>query len=207
MATHLKDKWLEIMGGIAQQAALAIQSDRLHRETAGRQALDRELGLAREIQQALIPSEMPQTGGLEPDAAAWRTCPPGRGRFLRYLFELPGNRLGLVMADVADKGVPAALFMALTRTLIRAAVLEDPSPAAALARVNDLLVQDARGGMFVTALYGVLTLDTGQFLYANSGHLPPVVWRSKSGVPERMTKGGMALGVLEGLQLQDTRQP
>jgi len=196
-----RTKRLEIITGIAHQAALAVQNDRLQQEMTERERLERELQLAHEIQQSLIPSKLPQL----PDwdlAATWQAARQVAGDFYDF-FELPGGRMGLVIADVADKGMPAALFMALTRTLMRAAALEEMSPAAALARVNDLLVPDAQHGMFVTAIYAVLSLETGELVYANAGHNLPLLLRCRTRKLERFNKGGMALGVLEGIRLEE----
>ncbi len=200
-ARRFHERRMEIITGIAQQAAMAVQNDRLQQEMAGRERLERELQLAREIQQTFMPSQLPHLPGWEL-AVTWRAARQVGGDFYD-LFELPGGRLGLVIADVADKGVPAALFMALTRALVRAAALEETSPAAALARVNELLVPDAHHGMFVTAVYAVLSLETGQLVYANAGHNLPLLWRSGTRTLERFGKGGMALGVLEGVSLRE----
>jgi phosphoserine phosphatase RsbU/P len=118
--------------------------------------------------------------------------------------ELPGGRIGLFIADVADKGVPAALFMALTRTLVRAAVIGTESPAEALRRVNDLLIPDTKQGMFVTAVYAVLYPERGELIYANAGHNPPL-WLAGDGKIERLTRTGMALGVIEGTSMEERR--
>jgi len=197
----IKTKRLEIITGVTHQAALAVQNDRLQQEMAERERLERELQLAREIQETFIPSQLPHLPGWEL-AAIWRAARQMSGDFYDLL-ELPGGRLGLIIADVADKGMPAALFMTLTRTLVRAAALEEMSPAAALARVNDLLVPDAQHGMFVTAFYAVLSLDTGELAYANAGHNLPLLLRSHTRELERLRKGGMALGVLEGVRLEE----
>ena len=196
-----KTRRLEIVEGVAQQTALAIQSDMLQQEMAERERLERELQLAHEIQRTFMPDQSPSLPDWEL-AFAWQAARQVAGDFYDF-FELPGQRLGLVIADVADKGMPAALFMALTRTLMRAAALEEMSPAAALARVNDLLVPDAQGGMFVTLFYTVISLETGELVYANAGHNPPLLLRSGTGKLERLVKGGMALGVLEGTQLEE----
>ena len=196
-----RERRLEIITGIGHQTALAVQNDRLQREMAERERLERELQLAHEIQQTFMPSQSPDLRAWEL-AFAWRAARQVAGDFYDF-FELPGRRLGLVIADVADKGMPAALFMALTRTLMRAAALEETSPAAALARVNDLLVPDAQHGMFVTAVYAVLSLKTGKLVYANAGHNLPLLLRSRTGELERLEKGGMALGVLEGVRLEE----
>ncbi|MGD2142961.1 MAG: GAF domain-containing protein [Anaerolineae bacterium] len=197
----LGERRLEIITGIAQQAALAVQNDRLQQEMAERERLERELQLAREIQQIFIPERLPDLPGWEL-AATWRAARQVAGDFYD-VFELPGGRLGLVIADVADKGMPAALFMALTRTLMRAAALEERSPADALGRVNDLLVPDAQHGMFVTALYAILSLETGDLVFANAGHHPPLVFRSRTQSVEQLEKGETALGVLERVPFQD----
>jgi len=193
-----RDRRLEIITGIAHQAALAVQGDRFQREMAERERLERELQLAHEIQMTFMPSQPPDLAGWEL-AFAWRAARQVAGDFYDF-FKLAGGRLGLVIADVADKGMPAALFMALTRTLMRAAALEETSPAAALARVNDLLVPDAQHGMFVTVFYAVLSLATGELTYANAGHNLPLLLRSSRQKLAWLEKGGMALGVMEGIQ-------
>jgi sigma-B regulation protein RsbU (phosphoserine phosphatase) len=117
------------------------------------------------------------------------------------VIELPAGRLGLLIADVSDKGMPAALFMALTRTLVRAVVNDTPSPAEVMRRVNALIIPDNRQSMFVTAVYGVLSLGSGEFTYANAGHNPPV-WMSRAGkMPESLYPTGAALGIIEDLSM------
>lgn len=185
---------LEIINGIAQQIALAIQNDRLQQEMVVRERLETEVQLARQIQQTFLPEVLPQPAGWEL-AARWRTARQMGGDFYDVI-ELPDHKLGLFIADVADKGIPAALFMALTRTLVRAAIVETPSPAAALQRVNDLLIPDTRQGMFVTAVYAVLDLETGEFTYANAGHNPPL-WIRAEGQLEKLIRTGIALGATE----------
>jgi len=203
LSGHFRQRRLEIISGIAQQAALAVQNDWLQQDMADRERLEQELQLAREIQQTFMPSQVPRLPGWEV-AFLWRSARQVAGDFYDF-FELPDRRLGLVIADVADKGMPAALLMTLTRTLLRAAALEDQAPAAVLARVNDLLVADVEHGMFVTAVYAVLALDTGQLTYANAGHLAPLIWRTSTGRLERLGKGGIALGVLEGVHVEEQR--
>lgn len=200
-AREIDERRMEIITGIAQQAALAVQNDRLQREMAERERLERELQLARDIQQTFMPERLPQLPNWDL-AVVWQAARQVAGDFYD-LFELPGRRLGLVIADVADKGMPAALFMALTRTLMRAAASEDLSPADVMARVNDLLVPDAQRGMFVTAVYIVLSLETGEVVYANAGHLPPLILRAEREHLTQLEKGEMALGVMEGIQFHN----
>jgi GAF domain-containing protein len=191
---RFRPRRLEIINGIAQQAALAIQNDRLQKEMVVRERLETEVQLARQIQQTFIPEKLPEHAEWEL-SARWKTARQVGGDFYDVI-ELPNNKLGLFIADVADKGIPAALFMALTRTLVRAAVIETPSPAEALRRVNDLLIPDTRQGMFVTAVYAVLDQTTGNLTYANAGHNPPF-WVHADGQVEKLTRTGIALGVTD----------
>jgi len=186
---------LEIITGIAQQAALAIQNDLLQKEMVVRERLETEVQLARQIQQTCIPESLPQFPDWEL-AARWKTARQVGGDFYD-VFDLPGKRLGLFIADVADKGVPAALFMALTRTLVRAAVTELETPAMAMERVNDLLMPDTRQGMFVTAVYAVLDMENYELTYVNAGHNPPL-WVKQNGEVVRLTRTAIALGVVTG---------
>ncbi len=195
------ERQMEIITGVAQQTAMAVQNARLQREMTERERLERELQLAREIQQTFIPEHLPHLPGWELDAV-WRAARQVAGDFYD-VFDLPDGKLGMVVADVADKGMPAALFMALTRTLMRAAALEERSPADALARVNTLLAPDARHGMFVTAVYAVLAPETGELTYANAGHHPPLLLRSGERELESLGKGGIALGVLEEVSFEE----
>jgi serine phosphatase RsbU (regulator of sigma subunit) len=107
-----------------------------------------------------------------------------------------------VIADVSDKGVPAALFMALARSLVRAAALDGSSPAAALTRANRWITRDTEAGMFVTVFYGVLESHTGRLRYCCAGHNPPLLFRADGGVIPLQTPG-IALGVLEEVALTE----
>lgn len=184
---------LEIINGIAQQAALAIQDDRLQQEMVVREHLETEMQLARQIQQTFIPEQLPQPSGWEL-SARWKTARQVGGDFYDVI-ELPDQKLGIFIADVADKGVPAAMFMALTRTLMRAAAIATLSPAQALCRVNDLMMPDTQQGMFVTAVYGVLDCKNHEFTYANAGHNPPL-WIRRDHSMEKLNRTGIALGVI-----------
>jgi serine phosphatase RsbU (regulator of sigma subunit) len=194
---RFRTRRLEIITGIAQQAALAIQNDLLQKEMVVRERLETEVQLARQIQQTFIPESLPVFDDWEL-AARWKTARQVGGDFYD-VFDLPENKLGLFIADVADKGVPAALFMALTRTLVRAAVIEADTPADALKRVNDLLIPDTKQGMFVTAVYAVLDMNTHELTYVNAGHNPPL-WIKCNGSIEKLTRTGVALGAAEGVE-------
>jgi sigma-B regulation protein RsbU (phosphoserine phosphatase) len=200
-SAELFDRRVELVTGIARQAALAVQNDRLVRERAEREQLERDLQLAHELQQTLMPREVPALPGWEL-AAIWSPARELGGDFYDF-FPLPDGRLGLVIADVADKGISAALFMSLTRTLVRAAALQTPSPADALARVNQLLVPDAHEGMFVTAAYAALSLETGELCIASAGHNWALWLRSGGHQAEWLRVDGTALGVVESIAVAE----
>jgi sigma-B regulation protein RsbU (phosphoserine phosphatase) len=117
----------------------------------------------------------------------------------------PGSgRTGVVIADVADKGVPAALFMALSRTLVRTAAISGRSPGWTIARANDLIVSDARSDLFVTLFYAIVEPDVGEITFVNAGHMPPILVRADSGPTEELRTGGMAMGVLPGVEYEQS---
>jgi sigma-B regulation protein RsbU (phosphoserine phosphatase) len=196
---RFRSRRIEIISGIAQQAALAIQNDRLQKEMVVRERLETEVQLARQIQKTFLPEALPSHPHWQM-SARWRTARQVGGDFYDVI-QFPNDRLGIFIADVADKGMPAALFMALTRTLVRAAVKETSSPAEALRRVNELLVPDTKQGMFVTVVYAVLDQTTGEFTYANAGHNPPL-WVRRDSV-ERLTRTGIALGASEDAHMTE----
>jgi phosphoserine phosphatase RsbU/P len=194
-ARRFRSKRIEILTSIAQEVALSIQNEHLQTEMVARERLEHEIQLARQIQRTFLPEFLPEVPGWDL-SATWKTARDVGGDFYDVV-ELPGNRLGLFIADVSDKGIPAALFMALTRTLVRAVVYDTSSPAEALRRVNALIIPDNRQGMFVTAVYAVLSLESGELTYANAGHNPPLWLKRSNGKLETLTRTGMALGVVE----------
>lgn len=195
------ERRLEILTGVAQQVSLAIQNERLNIEMVQRERLEREIQLARQIQRTFLPSHLPEVDGWEIDIQ-WQTAREVGGDFYD-VFRLDKNRLGLVIADVSDKGMPAALYMTVARTLIRAFVHNISSPARILDRVNRLLVVDSQDGLFVTAIYAILDTKTGTLTYTNAGHNRPLILRGESHKIESLPKGGMALGIMANSRLEN----
>lgn len=196
---RFRSKRVEIVTSIAQQVVLSIQNEHLQLEMVVRERLEHEVELARQIQKTFLPEHLPKISGWDL-AATWLTARQVGGDFYDVI-ELPGGRLGLLIADVSDKGMPAALFMALTRTLIRAVIFSTPSPAEALQRVNALIIPDNRESMFVTAVYGVLSIENGEFTFANAGHNPPVWMRAVDKTFEFLHRTGPALGIIDDLPM------
>ncbi|MFU8826758.1 MAG: GAF domain-containing protein, partial [Brevefilum sp.] len=196
-----RERRFELLWGIAQQASLAIQNDRLNKEMLDRQRLEREFQLAREIQQTFLPNEIPTLPGYKMDVR-WETARQVGGDFYDF-FTLPDERLAIVIADVSDKGLAASLYMAVTRTLLRAAALESDSPAKTLEHVNDLLMDNSQNGLFVTTFYGILSLEDGRLSYTVAGHNPPMVIRQDQNDVIALKKGGIALGAMPDIQLPE----
>ena len=195
------ERRLEIVTGIAQQAALAIQNERLTQEMVVRERLEREVQLARQIQQTFLPNRLPRWEGWE-IAARWEPARMVGGDFYD-IFRLSRGRLGMAIADVSDKGLAAALYMTVARTLIRAYAQNARTASAVLQRANHPLVADTPHSMYVTAVFSILDPESGELEYANAGHNRPLLLRVKDQSIEELPKGGMAMGVLARHQLTD----
>lgn len=193
-----------ILTGIVSQTAVAIVNSRLADEISARERLEQELRLARGIQESFLPEHAPEVQGWQ-IAAYWRSARQVGGDFYDFI-RLGGdqNRLGIAIADVADKGVPAALFMALSRTLLRAVAIGRQSPADTLMRSNDLILSDARSDLFVTVFYMTLSADASDISYANAGHNPPLLIRAIDPKPSYLLDHGMALGVMRDIPLGES---
>ncbi|MFN2216256.1 MAG: GAF domain-containing protein [Anaerolineales bacterium] len=198
---RFRQKRVEIIKGIAQQLAMSIQNEQYQLETSARERLEYEFNLARQIQQTFLPEKMPQLENWEL-AAYWKPARQVGGDFYD-LFKLPNGEMGLVIADVSDKGIPAALFMAVTRTLLRAVIIDETSPARVLQRINALLIPENEQGMFVTTVFAVLSLEKNDLIYANAGHNPPFLINSGSGEIKKLTRTGMALGIQQDIEIQE----
>jgi phosphoserine phosphatase RsbU/P len=190
-------KRFEIITGIAQQTAMAIQNERLQEAVLSQERLEREFQLAREIQQTFLPDHLPQPEGWQVDAR-WRPAREVGGDFYD-LFWITPHQMAIVIADVSDKGISAALYMTLTRTLFRTVAQQKHEPAQIFAQVNELLLRDTPHGMFVTAVMGVIDLHTGRMVYANAGHNLPILWRKANSGLDKLEKGSMPLGIIENV--------
>lgn len=193
-----------LLSSLAIQAAPALRVAQLVRqqkeEARRRERLDQELRIARLIQQTLLPRELPQLPGWQV-AAYYRPAREVGGDFYDFI-KLPDGKLGMLVADVTDKGVPAALVMATTRSVLRAAAERLVTPGKVLARVNDQLVPDIPENMFVTCLYSVLDPKARTLCFANAGH-GLLFRRSTDGVTE-LKATGMPLGLMPEMEYEET---
>jgi sigma-B regulation protein RsbU (phosphoserine phosphatase) len=181
----------DLLSAVAGQAAIALDNARLYTVAVEKGRLERELQMASEIQQSLLPRSMPDMKGYQL-AASWKAAREVAGDFYD-LFPLPGNRLAVVIADVSDKGAPAALFMAVARTMIRAHSHAGLTAVETIGRTNDLILADAESGMFVTVYHSVFD-PQGKSIHVNAGHNPPLIYRRATGQTGFMPRGGRAVG-------------
>lgn len=184
---------LQLLSAAGQQVSAALERARLYDLVRmQKDQLESELEMARVVQASLIPEQLPKIPPFNL-AATWRAARQVAGDFYDVI-QLPGNRWGLVIADVADKGAPAALFMAMTRSLIRSHASDVDSPARLVRRVNRDLCRQSRAGMFVTLFYALLDPQARRLSYTLAGHNPPLMRRA-DGQLETLVRNGMALGV------------
>ncbi|MBK9747855.1 MAG: SpoIIE family protein phosphatase [Chloroflexi bacterium] len=188
---NFKEEDLLLLNAVAGQAAVAIENARLYRLAVERGRIDREIQMAREIQESLLPRKTLNIPGYQ-IAAQWRSAREMAGDFYD-LFPLSDDTFGVVIADVSDKGIPAALFMASARSMVRTHAFAGLSAVETLARTNDLLVEDTESGMFVTVYYSTFHPD-GQVRGVNAGHNPPLFCRPASDSAQYLPRGGRALG-------------
>lgn len=196
------DEDVETLNSFAEQAAIAIQTARYFEAEVRRERLERELNIARRIQFSLLPDGTPDIAGYE-IAAAYRPANMVGGDFYDF-FKLSGGRWGMVVADVADKGVGAALFMAMSRTVIRAAAPLSKGPANTLLRANQIILEgSAAPSIFVTVFYAELDPASGRLVYANGGHNHPIVHRAAKGDSIEITTRGAILGLFDSIPCEE----
>jgi serine phosphatase RsbU (regulator of sigma subunit)/anti-sigma regulatory factor (Ser/Thr protein kinase) len=193
----------KLLNDLAGHAAPAVRVAQLVREQEAevrqRERIEQELRVAQLIQQQFLPQELPDLPGWQVGAYYGPAREVG-GDFYDFI-KLPDNQIGIVVGDVTDKGVPAALVMATTHSILRAEAPRLVAPSEVLTRANELLVDEMPAHMFVTCLYAVLDPETGRLRYANAGHNVPYV-RTEDGVTE-LRATGMPLGLLPGMEYEE----
>jgi serine phosphatase RsbU (regulator of sigma subunit) len=189
------------VGNLASR--LQARTAELERKTedlsAANAQIAQELEVARGLQQAILPQAFPRCREFT-GYAIMRPARQLAGDFYDVL-ELPNGRLGVLVADVSDKGVPAAFFMGISRTVLHSVAREGQSPGNCLARANDVLCRTNPTDLFVTVFYGILDPRDGNFVYANGGHNPPLLVRRGANATTLLEgTGSLVLGVLEGIR-------
>ena len=174
--------------------------------------MERELQVALQVQSSLIPQQTPQIPGWE-FAALWHPARVVGGDYYDFIplaltKGLPGSPdrdagtepapgLGIVIGDVTDKGMPAALFMALTRSTVRASIIAGRTPAQCISQANTMIAADSANGTFVTFFYGQLDTTTGELTYVNAGHNPPLYYHAADNHMAELSRTGVALGIID----------
>jgi serine phosphatase RsbU (regulator of sigma subunit) len=194
---------MELLVSLASAAALRIRNVALAEEAAERRVQDHELALAHEIQMAMLPRHTAERPELEMGAALIPARAVGGDL---YDFLIVDDRLWFIVADAAGKGVSAALFMAVTRTLFRAVAHSEATVASVVTRMNAELARDNERQFFVTAFVGRLDLRSGELAYASAGHPPPLRVSGRA-APRSLdaVEGGIALGILEDAVYEEGR--
>lgn len=192
-----------LLNNLAAQTAPAVRVAQLVRhqrvEAQEREHIEQEMRIARLIQHTLLPRSVPELDGWQ-IGTYYQPARAVGGDFYDFLY-LPDGRLGLVIGDVTDKGVPAAMVMATTRTVLRAAAQRTDSPGEVLERANEVLCPDIPPNMFITCLYAILDPNSGRLVYANAGHDLP--YRRHADGVEELRATGMPLGLVTGMSYEE----
>ena len=202
---------LDLLNAIAASAAIAIENARLYQLAVEKGRMEQELQMAYKIQAGLLPESMPELSGWE-FAASWKPARQVAGDYYDFI-PLEAGKLGLVIADVTDKGMPAALFMAFTRSIIRASLDQNDQPVDAIRQANRLICRELSYGFFVTLFYLQFQPDSSEVTYVSAGHNPQLWYLEPSGRdldPEtgpvlQLGYSGMPLGIEEEAQFEQRR--
>ena len=200
-ATQFSQHEIDVIMGIANQAAVTIEGAQLTRAAEEKKRMDYELQLARQIQTSFLPESCPVLPGYE-ICSLWQTAREVSGDFYDFV-EMQGGRLAITIADVSDKGMAAAMFMALSRTILRTMTIGKPSVRDAVERANDVIIADARSDMFVTVFQAQLDPHEHTFTYVNAGHNAPFLYRAAKQELTTLKGHGIALGVFPDITLEE----
>lgn len=178
---------------------LLIHIEELKRTTTEKERLLKELEIAKKIQQSFLPESAPEMAGFGIAAVTLPARVVG-GDFYDFV-PIDKNRWGIAVADVSGKGIPAALFMALSRTVLRASIIGNESIADAIAQTNRLIMEDSKTNLFVTLFYAVLNASESSLTFVNAGHNPPLLIGGKSGDVVFLRAQGIPLGLVADIKI------
>ena len=185
-----------------EQITYIKQMQKEHNELEG---IKGDLAVAREIQQAILPRifpPFPENADQLDIAASMNAAKDVGGDFYDF-FRIDDDRIGFVIADVSGKGVPAAIFMAVSRTLIRATGIRGVSSSECITYSNELLEKESVNNMFVTVFYGIYNIKTGEMKYTNAGHNPPYVVKQNGNLERLPVTRNMAIGIFGDFKYQE----
>lgn len=184
---------LELLSAIASIAAIAVENARLYQMAVEQGRMQRELQMAREMQTTFLPQEVPQVHGWQ-FASRWHPAREVAGDYFDFI-PVGANTIGLVIADVTDKGAPAALFMVFSNSIVRGSVHPSIAPADAMASANRLICAKSPNAMFVSLVYAQLDLSSGQTTYVNAGHNMPLYYHRAEDRLHSLGRTGMVMGI------------
>lgn len=184
---------LDLLSTIASIGAIAIENARLYQMAIEKGRLQRELQLAREMQTSFLPQDVPHLPGWE-FASRWEPAREVAGDYFDFI-QLNQDLLGLVIADVTDKGAAAAMFMIFTNSIVRASVHPAMPPAESMRNANRLICSKSNNAMFVSLVYLQLDPAAGQAIYVNAGHNPPLYYCASADEFQRLSRTGMVMGI------------
>jgi len=187
-----REEDLRLLADFAAQAALSIERAQLFAERVQKRRLEGEIAIARQIQHSFFPKRIPELPGFDLYGANLPSSEVG-GDYYDFI-PIVDNQIGIAIADVSGKGIPAALIMAAFRASLKAEIRNNYAIRTIMAKVNSLMHESIEAANYVTAFYGVLDSQKKIFTYCNGGHNPPLVLKAE-GTHEYLTKGGVALGI------------
>jgi sigma-B regulation protein RsbU (phosphoserine phosphatase) len=189
-------KDLAVFRAIAEQSAFALYNEVVYLEASEKKLLDRDLEIARDIQRIMLPEEDPIFPGYDLSAVN-HAARHVSGDYFDYI-PLKSERLGVAIADVSGKGVPASIIMAMCRSVLRREAAEEGLPSHVLQLVNQQLYPDIKEDMFISMAYLILDRESGQITMARAGHDAPLLYRAATATVEKLSPKGMALGIDSG---------
>lgn len=201
---HFTANDFAVFRSAAEQSSFAIGNARIHREAHEKRAIEIELKNAREVQRILLPQQDPLVTGFRISG----TNLPARiisGDYYDYI-DLEDQQIGIAIADVSGKGVPAGLLMAMCRSVLRSVASGESSPSKVMAAVNRQLFPDIREDMFISMAYGILDAKTGMLTLSRAGHEPALLFRRETGKVELLRSPGLALGIDSGAVFERVTQ-
>ncbi|RPJ02662.1 MAG: GAF domain-containing protein [Chloroflexi bacterium] len=184
-----------LLAAMTSQAAISIENARLYQQEIQQQLINRELETAHAIQASFLPDTIPQYEGWD-IGARWIPVRNVAGDFFDF-YHLDDEHLATVIADVSGKGIPAALFMALSVTVLRFGMSINLPPDEVTRRANELIIADQRSRMFATTFVAYISLDTGAMQFASGGHNPALLYRAATQTCEYVSASGVAIGIFK----------